>query len=171
MTLKVHRAVYVRTDILLLISADSWYDSFIRKWGEAEEKGGKRMYEMKDEYLTGIELIDNEHKVLFQIADEIYQLCTNEFVPDKYDHISNLIQRLKDYAIMHFEHEEEYMEGIRYKRMFTQKIQHDNFKRKLDTMDLEIIDDDQEQAIQELLKFVTDWLVEHILETDKRIGH
>ena len=36
-------------------------------------------------------------------------------------------------------------------------------------MDLEVIDDNQDQAIQDLLKFVTDWLVEHILETDKRI--
>lgn len=127
------------------------------------------MYEMKDEYLTGIEMIDNEHRVLFGIAEEIHQLLLNEYIPDKYDHITNLIQRLRDYTIMHFKHEEEYMESIQYKRMFTQKIQHDNFRRKLDTMDLEIIDDDQEQAIEDLLKFVTDWLVEHILETDKRI--
>lgn len=128
------------------------------------------MYEMKEEYLTGIESIDNEHKVLFEIADEIYQLCINEFVPDKYDHIVNLLQKLKNYTAVHFQHEEEYMESINYKRMFTQKIQHDNFKRKLETMDLEIIDDNQEKAIEELLQFVTDWLVEHILETDKRIA-
>lgn len=128
------------------------------------------MYELKDEYLTGIESIDNEHRVLFEIADEIYQLCKNEFVPDKYDHIVNLIEKLKNYTIVHFQHEEEYMESINYKRMFTQKIQHDNFRRKLDTMDLEIIDDNQEEAIQDLLQFVTDWLVEHIMETDKKIA-
>lgn len=128
------------------------------------------MYEMKDEYLTGIEIIDNEHRVLFEIADEIYELCKNEFVPDKYDHIVNLIEKLKNYAIVHFQHEEEYMESIHYKRMFTQKIQHDNFRRKLETMDLEIVDDNQEEAIEDLLKFVTDWLVEHIMETDKKIA-
>ncbi|NLL77530.1 MAG: hemerythrin family protein [Clostridiales bacterium] len=128
------------------------------------------MYEMKDEYLTGIEQIDNEHRVLFEIAEEIYQLCVNEFVPDKYDHITNLIQRLKDYSAMHFKNEEDYMESIQYKRMFTQKIQHDNFIRKLDNMDLEIVDQNQEQIIKDLLKFVTDWLIEHILETDKRIA-
>ena len=128
------------------------------------------MYELKDEYLVGIEMIDNEHKVLSEIADEIYQLCVNEFVPDKYDNIAALIQRLKDYTEMHFEHEEAYMESIQYKRMFTQKVQHDNFRRKLESMDLEKVDENQEQAIQDLLKFVTDWLVEHILETDKRIA-
>ncbi len=128
------------------------------------------MYELKEEYLTGIEEIDNEHRVLFEIAEEIYQLCENDMVPDKYDHIVNLLQRLKQYAIMHFAHEEAYMEGIQYKKLFTQKIQHDNFRRKLDTMDLEIIDDNQDQAIEDLLKFVTDWLVEHIVGTDKQIG-
>ncbi len=128
------------------------------------------MYELKEEYLTGIEQIDNEHRILFEIADEIYQLCQNDFVPDKYDHIVNLLQRLKEYAIMHFDHEEEYMESIQYKKMFTQKIQHDNFKRKLETMDLEIIDDNQDKAVEELLKFVTDWLVNHIMVTDKQIA-
>lgn len=128
------------------------------------------MYELKDEYLTGIESIDSEHKVLFEIADEIYELCKNEFVPDKYDDIAALIQRLKDYTHMHFEHEEAYMESIQYKRMFTQKVQHDNFRQKLESIDLDVVDDDQEKAIEDLLKFVTDWLVEHIMQTDKLIG-
>lgn len=128
------------------------------------------MYELKDEYLVGIESIDNEHKVLFEIADEIYRLSVNEFVPDKYDNIADLIQRLKDYTKMHFEHEEAYMESIQYKKMFTQKVQHDQFKRKLEEMDLDSIDENQDEAIQDLLKFVTDWLVEHIIETDKKIA-
>lgn len=128
------------------------------------------MYELKDEYLTGIPSIDAEHKVLFEIADEIYQLSVNEFVPDKYDNITHLIQRLKDYTIMHFDHEEAYMESIQYKQMFTQKVQHNHFKEKLAEMDLDEIDEDQDGAIQDLLKFVTDWLVEHILETDKKIS-
>lgn len=128
------------------------------------------MYEMKDEYLTGIELVDKEHRVLFEIADEIYQLCTNEFVADKYDNIVNLVQRLKDYATMHFEHEEAYMESIQYKRMFTQKIQHENFKHKLETMNLDNVDENQQGAIEDLLEFVTNWLIEHIMENDKKIS-
>ena len=128
------------------------------------------MYEMKDEYLTGIEEIDKEHRVLFEIAEEIYNLCENEFVPDKYDDIVSLIGRLKQYTMMHFEHEEAYMESIHYKKMFTQKVQHENFRNKLESIDLESIDENQEQAVEDLLKFVTDWLVEHIMRTDKQIG-
>ncbi|WMC92112.1 bacteriohemerythrin [Kineothrix sp. MB12-C1] len=128
------------------------------------------MYEMKDEYLTGIQQIDEEHKVLFEIAEEIYQLCVNDFVPDKYDHITELIRRLRDYAAFHFKSEEDYMESIQYKKMFTQKVQHDSFIRKLDSMDLDIVDANQTETIESLLKFITDWLIEHILETDKQIA-
>ena len=41
------------------------------------------MYEMKPEYYTGIAQIDEEHKKLFEIADEAYELYKNEFIPDK----------------------------------------------------------------------------------------
>ena len=62
------------------------------------------MYEMKDEYLTGIEQIDLEHKRLFEIAQETYQLKNNEFIPDKYDQIKALFEQLKEYTKMHFQH-------------------------------------------------------------------
>ena len=73
------------------------------------------MYEMKEEYLTGIEFIDKEHRRLFEIAEETYQLKNDEFIPDKYDQIQNLLNELKDYTAMHFAHEEEYMQSIGYK--------------------------------------------------------
>lgn len=128
------------------------------------------MYEMKDEYLTGIESIDSEHKALFEIAEEAYQLQKEAFMPDKYDHIKQLIIRLKDYTRVHFDHEEEYMESIGYKKMFIQKVQHAEFCEKLEEIDLDLINEDSDQAIDEILKFLTDWLVEHILEHDKEIG-
>ncbi len=57
------------------------------------------MYEMKDEYLTGIEFIDNEHRRLFEIAEETYQLKNAEFIPDKYDQINDLLNELKESCI------------------------------------------------------------------------
>ncbi len=128
------------------------------------------MYEMKDEYLTGIEEIDNEHRQLFEIAQEAYQLMKNEFIIDKYDDIKAILRRLKEYTIMHFEHEEEYMESINYKRLFSQKIQHNAFKEKLEEWNLEDIDENSEEMIIKILEFLADWLVNHILYTDKQIS-
>lgn len=69
------------------------------------------MYEFKDEFLTGIEQIDNEHRKLFALADELYALKCEEFIPDKYDNIREILTELKNYTITHFEHEEAYMES------------------------------------------------------------
>lgn len=128
------------------------------------------MYEMKDEYLTGIPSIDKEHRRLFEIAEELYQLCQNELVHDKYDLLISALNELKDYTMLHFEHEETYMESIGYKKLFTQKVQHNAFREKLDSIDLDEIDNNQEAAIEDILAFVTDWLVNHILHVDKQIG-
>ena len=45
------------------------------------------MFEMKPEYYIGIDMIDQEHKQLFDYASEAYELLQEEFTPDKYDHI------------------------------------------------------------------------------------
>lgn len=128
------------------------------------------MYEFKEEFLTGIEQIDSEHRRLFEIADELYALKEEEFIPDKYDNIREILEKLKSYTITHFEHEEAYMQSIGYKKMFTQKSQHDALREIINGWDLEAIDEDQDEAIDEMLKVVTDWLVNHILNQDKLIG-
>lgn len=130
------------------------------------------MYEMKKEYFTGIQLIDDEHAQLFDYANQIYELLNDEFVPDKYDNIRDLLEKLTDYAKKHFADEEEYMESIQYKKLFTQKVQHKAFIDELEKYDLEEIDqmENQEAVISQMLSFVTDWLVEHILKLDTQIG-
>lgn len=130
------------------------------------------MYEMKPEFFTGIELIDNEHHQLFDYANQIYDLLHAEFVPDKYDNIVDILGKLRDYTKKHFADEEAYMESIQYKKIFTQKIQHQAFIDELDKLDLDEISelDNQEETISNLLSFVTDWLIHHILEVDTQIG-
>ncbi len=128
------------------------------------------MYEMKDEYLTGIKQIDDEHRKLFELTEEAYQLLKNEFITDKYDKIVEILEGLREYTKVHFAHEEEYMESIGYKKIFTQKIQHRDFIEKIDNIDLEHIDENQERAIKDIIVFLGDWLVNHVLHTDKQIA-
>lgn len=129
------------------------------------------MYEFKEEYKTGIDFIDNQHKVLFEIADKTYNLLKNDFALDKYDKIVILLEELQNYTAFHFEAEEKYMESINYKRMFTQKMEHEAFIKKLHEVDLTKIDQNQDESIVIILQYLNDWLTEHIFENDKLIGH
>lgn len=128
------------------------------------------MFTLKEEYLTGIEMIDEEHKELFRIASEAYNVLKDEFVPDKYDYIVEIINSLKAYTKKHFSDEEAYMESIGYKRMFSQKIEHAAFVNKLEELSLEQMDENQGETLLELLEFLSNWLFHHILEKDKLIG-
>ena len=115
------------------------------------------MYKMKDEFKTNIEIIDQQHEKLFEITNEAYMLLTNNFKLDKYDEIVGILESLKDYTQFHFETEEKYME-------------HDSFINKLENLDLTHIDSNQDVSIKELLQFLNDWLIDHILQNDKLIG-
>jgi len=70
------------------------------------------MFEMKEEYYLGVDAMDAEHKKLFEIAESAYKLLNDEFIIDKFDYIVKIIEELRDYAEVHFSHEEAYMESI-----------------------------------------------------------
>ena len=122
------------------------------------------MYEMKEEYKIGVEHIDEQHKKLFELADKAYMLLKDEFSLDKYDKIVQILEELKEYTIFHFKSEEEYMESINYKRLFTQKIEHEKFIKTLEDIDLRHIDENQDESLVKMLNFLNDWLTEHILK-------
>lgn len=128
------------------------------------------MYAFKEEFRTGIENIDKEHEKLFEIANRAYETLMDEFIPDKYDYIVEILKELTDYATTHFRHEEEYMMSIRYKKLFSQKAAHNEFMEKISEYDLNQLDENQKDAILGILEFLNDWLIHHILESDKLIG-
>jgi len=130
--------------------------------------GGIYMIKWKEEYSVGIELIDSQHKRLFEIADQAYELLKNDYYTDKYDKIVTILQELKDYTVFHFNAEEKYMESIGYKRLLSHKVQHDDFIDKINSYDLYQVDQDQDKYITDLLDFIIDWISNHILYTDKK---
>lgn len=128
------------------------------------------MYQFTEEYYTGIALIDEEHAHLFELAEEAYQLLQEEFLHDKYDQLSSIFQELQEYTEKHFADEEEYMESVDYPALFIQKAQHRQFIEKLSEINEAGLEENQDEKIQDILTFLTDWLYNHILKMDKLIA-
>ncbi|MBU3182606.1 bacteriohemerythrin [Clostridium psychrophilum] len=124
------------------------------------------MFEMKEKYKTHNSQIDIEHEKLFEIGERAYQLLIDKYNMDKYDKIIDVIEELKSYTVYHFNAEEKYMMSINYKRLFTQKIDHAFFIKKLEEVNLNDIDENQDETIMGILTFLNDWLVNHIIEKD-----
>lgn len=128
------------------------------------------MFEMKEEYYIGIKEIDEQHKKLFQIANDTYHLLNNAYIADKYDNIIALLNELRDYTATHFTEEEAYMESIKYKKILSHKVEHQEFLDKINDIEINDLESNQEGIIMDILNFIYDWLVHHILEKDKLIA-
>lgn len=154
-----------------ILSSDMMIGKIPPDIAAADNKSG--FPEFTDKYKTGIELVDDEHKRLFEIIEEAYNIIHNDFVPDKYDYIIHLLGELKDYTEFHFKDEEELMERIGYPEIASQKKAHSAFIEKLVEIgisDLDFMDDNQHQYLSELVNFLVTWLSSHILGADKKIG-
>lgn len=126
------------------------------------------MIRWKDEFSVEVPAIDNQHKRLFEIAGIIYDLSTQKKESDKYDELLNVIDELKDYTVYHFKFEEDLMKKYGYSDYDTHKIEHDFFVKKIQKIERKDLEGAQNEAIVEIISFVTDWISSHILHTDKK---
>jgi hemerythrin len=122
-----------------------------------------------DKFKTGINIIDEEHQMLFQIIGKIYKAIEVELVHDKFDLILDILDELKEYTRVHFADEENYMREIGYDGLPYQEMLHQKFIDKLNELDLDDVDDNQEEYLYDFLGFLQNWLVNHILRVDKMI--
>lgn len=120
-------------------------------------------------FRTGITLIDDEHKVLFDIIGKIHETIQKELVHDKFDAIMDILDELREYTRVHFTDEENYMRSIGYEGLARQEILHQNFIDKLQELNLNDVDDNQEAYLYDFLTFLQNWLINHILKVDKLI--
>ena len=146
----------------------------MKKDSKKESRNDPKRIRKRYERRLKLCLNDQEHKQLFDYANEAYELLQEEFTPDKYDRIDAILEKLRDYTVKHFSDEEAYMESIQYKKIFTQKIQHQEFINKLDEFIDQHEKDEGDQAeqdvqIMDILNYLTDWLINHILHVDGQI--
>ena len=131
------------------------------------------MIEFTSDLEIGIEVLDNEHRYLFELINQGLQLLQNDFIIDKYDRVKTLMEQLEEYANEHFAHEEAYMESIRDPELITQRIQHNHFRNQINIYSVADISEDEELhvVLEDLLNFMGKWLYGHIIGTDMMIGH
>lgn len=136
---------------------------------DAKKEESKDPFAFTDEYRTGISIVDEEHQELFHIIRRANDLITAELLHDKFDEIVSVLDELRNYTEKHFADEEEYMANINYEGLDAQKRTHEMFVEKLNEINLDDLDDNQQQYLIELVDFLLMWLVNHILKMDKKI--
>jgi hemerythrin len=137
--------------------------------GKFTEETTEDIFVFSDRYKTGIKFVDEEHEKLFEIIGRIADLLQEQLLHDKFDAIVQIIDELREYTITHFSDEERYMESIGYEGIKTQRIAHRAFVERLNEINLGEVDDNQQEYLEDLIHFLAQWLVSHILNMDKKI--
>ena len=124
-------------------------------------------FELTEDYLTGIEQIDEEHARLIKIINDTSGILDQDNI-DIQIIAKNLIRELTDYTLTHFQHEEEYMEKINDPELPLQKIEHAAFIKRV--KEIPIDDSIKVRDLEEVIQFLVRWLFHHILHSDRMIG-
>jgi hemerythrin len=117
---------------------------------------------------VGIENIDEQHKIWFQKANELFEAGKQQKAKE---YMNTMIDFLDEYTKKHFKDEEAYMNKIRYPEIDAQKRAHASFIN-----DLAKLKKDFNEAGGNILvilnanKMVINWLTNHIRNMDKKIG-
>ncbi|MBS7528032.1 hemerythrin family protein [Fusibacter paucivorans] len=127
------------------------------------------MLAWKPEFEFGIPEIDRQHKQLVEIGGALSEMITDQTQTDYYDEIMAMLKQLENYTVTHFAYEEAAFDAKGFIGSSAHKFEHKLFVKKLEKYfsNLEKIDSDQKGVLVELLTFVSDWLVMHIIKTDR----
>lgn len=124
-----------------------------------------------DEYMTGVPLIDDQHKILINIINDVHHVLYG-----KYSRIAlqRILLELRGYILYHFSAEELLMTRFKFDSAHPDKQQvhlqqHQGFSEWLDNLEQDIRHN-RPVSLQALFTYLREWLINHILHTDKHFA-
>lgn len=123
------------------------------------------IFEWKDEFRTGIESIDAEHRWLMDSVNDFDDKCRKEEV----DAASKLFENIKDYLQEHSKNEENLM--IRYN--YPDYAAHSANHKKIALIAFDLEDRYRRNGVissAEIKGFIIDYFYRHIMVDDKKFG-
>jgi hemerythrin len=117
-----------------------------------------------DSYSVGIKKIDEQHKVLVKLVNELHDAMSQGAATSV---LSKVLGSLVDYTIIHFSTEEELMRSYSYPDLDKHKVEHDKLTGQVKDFQQKFLSG-KSTITYELMDFLSDWLINHILDTDKK---
>ena len=119
-----------------------------------------------ESFKTGVASFDSDHRELVRLINELHSGLVSGFTISE---MTFILDDLVRYTAVHFKREEELMDAHSYPDTARHKAEHADLVRQ--------VSDFQDQLKQgkkfftlQLMGFLKDWLINHILKTDMRYG-
>jgi hemerythrin len=117
--------------------------------------------EWKPFYSVGDATIDEQHKRLLGMIDDLHAATHTGHDATR---VQAVVDRLVEYTMSHFEHEEQVMWACAYPDFDAHKALHEEMRRR----SLEFQANPESLSENDLLQFVKSWWIRHIQNQDKK---
>ena len=124
------------------------------------------MFHWKQQYSVGYAQIDEQHKRLFELADELHQAMS---AGKGKEVLRKTLANLIAYTKGHFATEERLMQKHHYPDYAAHKAAHDALTARVVQFEKEF-EAGRSTMTVDVLQFLRDWLTHHIGETDTKIA-
>jgi hemerythrin len=122
------------------------------------------LVEWDDKYSVGIPLIDEQHKDLIQLTNELYLNCLEGDNAAR-SFFSKTIRGTLKYARSHFSMEERLMKSIRYPRLAEHKERHKDFILNM-VVEVQSFHGGKKFVPNAFVRYLKDWILSHIAIED-----
>jgi diguanylate cyclase (GGDEF)-like protein/hemerythrin-like metal-binding protein len=114
---------------------------------------------------VGIDSLDDDHKQLITILAQLMSAKNDKLEQDSID---SIFEKLESYCQSHFAKEEALLTKIDYQQLAKHKKSHQAFINKIPQLKQQWFADDSEQEVvkEQIVLFLQQWLIKHILEED-----
>ena len=119
------------------------------------------------DYELGHQVIDAEHKEIFALVQNVFDIKTGT----RKEKVDEIVSFLINYTVQHFRNEENLMAQSAYPQTELHKKQHSDFAQAATDLHKRIMDEGDTISISvEVNKTVVDWLITHVLGSDKLLA-
>jgi len=117
-----------------------------------------------DHFSVKVKEIDDQHKILVQLINDLY----NAFMRKEHKEIiGDIINRMAEYAVMHFAAEEKYFEQFNYIDAEPHIAEHNAFLTAVGNFK-DDFDNNKTTLTFQVMTFLQKWLTNHIIGSDKK---
>jgi hemerythrin len=118
-----------------------------------------------DRLSVGFEILDNQHKVLIDIINDLVRACGKGAIIKDIVFVKTLRKAI-DYAQIHFAAEEKYLRQAGYPGLAAQKKEHEAFVAGV-MRQLQSFEENRNDPVV-LVEFLKSWLLNHIAVMDRK---
>jgi hemerythrin len=125
------------------------------------------LVEWQERYSVGIPKIDEQHKELLRLTNELYASCLKDNDEEEKAHFKKTISALVNYVSEHFAAEERLLKRVDYPEYAAHRSEHTGFVKKVLEQVTEF-NEGKNFAPNSFVRYLKDWILGHIAVSDKR---